>query len=212
VSIASFADEFLTRIEKWEHAQGRIVHLLDLRSDLDIPVFAAVSWRRDGGRIAFGFAADFDARGAARRAMAEMEQFRTFAEEAYLRHPIHPSHDERVLSTISWLDSATIAEEAHFVPTHVVHRYRDKSGEAIFDPSFSVSRCIESCKRHGLDLFLVDMTRPGIDVPVVRVVVPGLLHFWARFGNRRLFEAPVRLGWRATPSEEGGLNPRPLFF
>jgi oxazoline/thiazoline synthase len=47
---------------------------------------------------------------------------------------------------------------------------------------------------------------------VVKVIVPGLRHFWARFAPGRLYDAPVRLGRldRATPYDD--LNPIPLFM
>jgi oxazoline/thiazoline synthase len=42
-------------------------------------------------------------------------------------------------------------------------------------------------------------------------VVPGLRHFWPRFGPGRLYDVPVRLGWREHPLDESQLNPVPLF-
>jgi oxazoline/thiazoline synthase len=47
---------------------------------------------------------------------------------------------------------------------------------------------------------------------VVKVVVPGLRHFWARFAPGRLFDVPVRLGRLATPTPYEDLNPVPLFL
>ena len=47
---------------------------------------------------------------------------------------------------------------------------------------------------------------------MVKVVVPGLRHFWARHGAGRLFDAPVQMGWLEQPLEENELNPIPIFF
>jgi ribosomal protein S12 methylthiotransferase accessory factor len=47
---------------------------------------------------------------------------------------------------------------------------------------------------------------------VVKVVVPGLRHFWARFAPGRLYEAPVKLGWLRQPLDETQLNPIPMFL
>ena len=46
-----------------------------------------------------------------------------------------------------------------------------------------------------------------VGLPVVRVVVPGLRHFWARFGPGRLYEVPVTQGWIPRPLDESELNP-----
>jgi ribosomal protein S12 methylthiotransferase accessory factor len=41
----------------------------------------------------------------------------------------------------------------------------------------------------------------------VRVVAPGLRHFWARFGPGRLYDVPLRAGWLSRALDEGELNP-----
>jgi ribosomal protein S12 methylthiotransferase accessory factor len=49
-------------------------------------------------------------------------------------------------------------------------------------------------------------------MPVVKVVVPGLRHFWARFAAGRLFDVPVRMNWLEKTLREDELNPIPVFF
>ena len=49
-------------------------------------------------------------------------------------------------------------------------------------------------------------------LPVVKVVVPGLRHFWARYGSGRLYDVPVRMGQLPQPLTEEQLNPIPIFF
>jgi len=44
-------------------------------------------------------------------------------------------------------------------------------------------------------------------VPVVRVIVPGLRHFYRRFAPGRLYDVPIKLGWREHPLSEHELNP-----
>jgi len=41
---------------------------------------------------------------------------------------------------------------------------------------------------------------------VVKVIVPGMRQFWARFGPGRLYQVPVQLGWFAKPRREADLN------
>jgi ribosomal protein S12 methylthiotransferase accessory factor len=47
---------------------------------------------------------------------------------------------------------------------------------------------------------------------VVKVIVPGLRHFWMRFAPGRLYDVPVKLGWRSTPLREEDVNPVPMFL
>jgi ribosomal protein S12 methylthiotransferase accessory factor len=49
-------------------------------------------------------------------------------------------------------------------------------------------------------------------MPVVKVVVPGLRHFWPRFAPGRLFEVPARLGRLTKQTQYDQLNPIPLYL
>jgi ribosomal protein S12 methylthiotransferase accessory factor len=46
----------------------------------------------------------------------------------------------------------------------------------------------------------------------VKVIVPGLRHFWSRFGAGRLYDVPVKLGWLAEPRTEDQMNSMPMVF
>jgi ribosomal protein S12 methylthiotransferase accessory factor len=75
------------------------------------------------------------------------------------------------------------------------------------DTREQVTACVRLAAREGLDFLVLDQTRPDIDVPVARVIVPGLRHFYRRFAPGRLYDVPVRLGWRDRPLSENELNP-----
>ena len=40
-------------------------------------------------------------------------------------------------------------------------------------------------------MLVLNQTRPDIGLPVVKVIIPGLRHFWSRFGAGRLYDVPV---------------------
>jgi ribosomal protein S12 methylthiotransferase accessory factor len=63
-----------------------------------------------------------------------------------------------------------------------------------------------------MEMLVLDQTRPEIGMPVVKVVVPGMRHFWPRFAPGRLYHVPVQLGWLPRPTDEGDLNPIPMFL
>jgi ribosomal protein S12 methylthiotransferase accessory factor len=75
-----------------------------------------------------------------------------------------------------------------------------------------VGVCLDATRRLGLDVLVLDQSRPDIDLSVTRVVVPGFRHFWRRLGPGRLYDVPVRLGWVPAPTAEADLNPTSIFF
>jgi ribosomal protein S12 methylthiotransferase accessory factor len=75
-----------------------------------------------------------------------------------------------------------------------------------------VRACQARVERAGLEMLVLDQTRPEIGLPVAKVIVPGLRHFWARFAPGRLYDVPVRLGWLDRPLAEEELNPIPMFL
>ena len=66
---------------------------------------------------------------------------------------------------------------------------------------------MDLAKRAGLDFLVLDQTRPDIDVPVARVIVPGLRHFYRRFAPGRLYDIPIKLGLLDRPLLESELTP-----
>ena len=63
-----------------------------------------------------------------------------------------------------------------------------------------------------MEMLVLDQTRPEINMPVVKVIVPGLRHFWARFAPGRLYDVPVQMGWQKKALREEDLNPIPVFL
>jgi oxazoline/thiazoline synthase len=70
-----------------------------------------------------------------------------------------------------------------------------------------VNACVEIANRAGMDFLVLDQTRPDVEVPVVRVLAPGLRHFYKRFGPGRLYDVPVKLGLSDRPLPEEELTP-----
>jgi ribosomal protein S12 methylthiotransferase accessory factor len=72
--------------------------------------------------------------------------------------------------------------------------------------------CKSLVEQHGMEMLVLDLTRPDIELPVVKVVVPGLRPQWPRLAPGRLYDVPVRLGWLPHPLLEEQLNPIPMFL
>ncbi|NJM57366.1 MAG: hypothetical protein HC857_07935 [Synechococcales cyanobacterium RU_4_20] len=75
-----------------------------------------------------------------------------------------------------------------------------------------VLACVAIAQQAGLEMLVLDQTRPDIGLPVVRVVVPGMQHFWRRLGPGRLYSVPLAQQWLTQPRPESRQNPLPFPF
>jgi ribosomal protein S12 methylthiotransferase accessory factor len=75
-----------------------------------------------------------------------------------------------------------------------------------------LEQCVAAVQRCGLEMLVLDTTRAEVGFPTVRVTVPGMRHFWARFAPGRLYDVPAALGWLDRPLDESELNPIPFFL
>ncbi|WP_247365211.1 YcaO-like family protein [Bradyrhizobium sp. 156] len=63
-----------------------------------------------------------------------------------------------------------------------------------------------------LEVLILDQSQPDVELSVVKVMVPGMRHFWKRFGPGRLFDVPAELNWTGRVLKEEELNPYGIFF
>lgn len=116
--------------------------------------------------------------------------------------------------TLEWLRHATLTNQPYVAadPEQPQKRFDDfpvqHSGEFVQDIDYC--RCLIEAR--GMEMLVLDQTRADVGMPVVKVVVPGLRHFWARYGTGRLYDVPVLMGWLARPLREDELSPIPIFF
>lgn len=66
-------------------------------------------------------------------------------------------------------------------------------------------------EERGIEVLVLDQTRPDVEMPAAKVIVPGLRHFWARFAPGRLYDVPVEMGWLSKTLAEEEFNPIPVF-
>lgn len=180
-------------------ARARTLHLLDLTTDLGIPVCAAVSAEPGGDAVAVGTAAHFDVGRAAAAALTEMLQ----AEFSIaLRTRMAPLDDRDAFGF--WLRRVSFPSMPYLLPSGKSLRPAGPAGEP------TVSECIRVCREAGLRFLAVDLTRPEIGVPVVRAIVPGMRPLRRRLAAGRLFDVPVRLGWQERRMSAAEMNLVPM--
>jgi bacteriocin biosynthesis cyclodehydratase domain-containing protein len=214
VDLASFDEPYLHDLTECLSAHQRKLCVVDLTSDLGIPVFAAWSQSTAPGpeQIILGFGAHFDARTALLRAVTEMNQMLSYL----LQAPLDKGRREHVTDreTVEWLKTATAENQPYLLPNSGVALrtaadYPQMTSDDVAEEVRAAQALIE---RLGLEMLVLDQTRPEIGLPVVKVIVPGLRHFWARFAPGRLYDVPVRMGWLPQPLAEEDLNPIPMFL
>jgi oxazoline/thiazoline synthase len=214
VDLASFDEPYLEQVSSAMASRHRDLWVLDVSADLSIPVFAAISRRTDcePARVLFGFGAHLNPQIALLRAVTECVQvlvsFFPFEKQEKDLDVIQDS------LTLSWLRTATPDNQPYLLPDGRSPRRvaSDYSNLAQGDLKDDVLDCQARVERLGLEMLVLDQTRPDIGLPVVKVIVPGLRHFFARFAPGRLYDVPVRLGWLHEPRAEEQLNPRPMFL
>ena len=184
--------------------------LLDATHDLGVPVFAAVSRRTDKAAedIIYAAGAHFDPRLAALRAVTELNQYLAVAGGARADGSGYLGGGAE---TLHWWRTAKLADHAWLAPgggARAPARPAPDTGD--LRDAVEHGRALVEAK--GMEVLVLDQTRPDIGMPVARTIVPGLRHFWPRFAPGRLYDVPVAMGWRDSPADEADLNPVPVII
>ena len=201
VDLGQFNDSYVRDLQSQLTETGRL-WVLDVTSDLGIPSFVAIAhWMHNSQEnIEFGSGAHFDTRIALLRALTELNQFLSIGLMGGGRTGEQSSLDGSTPLRIEDHPFLTPSDDPAVQPGFGSKVGRLNSRE-------QVSACVRLAKRKGLDFLVLNQTRPDIDVPVVRVIVPGMRHFYRRFAPGRLYDVPVKLGLRDRPLPENELNP-----
>lgn len=164
--------------------------MLDLTHDLGVPVVVAISCDREGGRISLGSAAGESIEEAAAKAAGEMLMV-----QAGLRHSntegAVPNSNEGALRL--WYHRATLDGRDYLKPA-------------------SAEKIAPNPAKARPPYWVKTLTKADCGVPVVRVIAPGLRHWWARLGPGRLYDVPPRIGWIPKKLREEDLNPEPYLL
>ena len=213
VDIRLWNDSALDRMMDRFADLGRETWALDVTTELGIPTFAAVSCNAGSPRtqVLLGFGAHLDAQVALRRAVTELVQSLPSAGRA--ASPSLPPNELRT-AALDWFATATIEDHLHLAPDPAARALTpdDYPQRRMTDLLDAIEHCVEAARSRGLETLVLDQTRPDVGLAVAKVFVPGLRHFWPRFADGRLYDVPVKLGWRARVLEESELNPVPIYF
>ncbi|HEY0014743.1 MAG TPA: TOMM precursor leader peptide-binding protein [Longimicrobium sp.] len=195
-----YADAWVERYD----ALGCRSWVLDLTHDLAVPVFAAAAVR-PGGEIVYGFGAHLDADIALVRALTEVNQSLPRTPAAAFPPP--------GARPCAWRERARIDSLPWLAPSGEEPCVRGCFGAAPpGDVGIQLSRATGALAARGLEVLVVDQSRPDVDLAVVKVMVPGLRHFWRRLAPGRLYSVPVALGWLERELSPAELNEWDIYF
>ena len=206
IVLESLDQPYLLQVREHYAQAGHELWLLDLTHDLGIPVVIALAAETAGERYAAGLGCHLDLGMAVQRAVTELHQV------------FDPEHRHAPLFTRS-----EIGDDRFLRPVQDGQDGQDgRDGSVGTAASHGNPRSddlrddVELCARRlaaaGLELLVADYSRPDVALATVKVMVPGLRHFWPRFAPGRLYDVPVKLGWLPRPWAEAELNPMPLLM
>ena len=192
INIESFQDEYLMNVKKHYSELGWDIWLLELTHDLNIPVVASVACERFSGSMIMGLGCHLDLHIAAQRAVTEMHQIFDPLDE----QEEHWNKDD-------WGDNAFLFPKSDIASV----QYNSATNSLNSSIKGVIDGIVQKLKEKQLETLILDYTRPGIKLKTVKVIVPGLRHFWKRLGDGRLYDVPVNLGWLERKHLEEELNP-----
>jgi ribosomal protein S12 methylthiotransferase accessory factor len=214
VDLDAYDDGYISEMRAFYHSHAREFWVLDITSDFQIPAFVAISRRFQGPTedIMFGFGAHFDSTIALNRALTELNQF--IPALLNIAPDGTTSYAMGDMDSISWWRNATIDNQPYLMPADESTPCgpRDLPASPSHIGGDLLRRLVQLLSDRGYEVMVLDQSRPDLELSVVKMIVPGLRHFWARFAPGRLYDVPVQLGWLREPVAEVDLNPTPMFL
>jgi oxazoline/thiazoline synthase len=205
VDLNSFKELYFASLQESYAYIGRSFWVLDITTDLGIPVFVAISHHleRPEREFIYGFGSHFDPKLAILRAITELNQSLTRFSQKTSNDNFRDYDNQCQNSQTEPLIGQSYLFADISIPKKTYKDYDYHENKDLFD---DIHMCINIVKDHGMEMLVLDQTRLDLDLKVVKVIVPGLRHFWKRMGPGRLYDVPSNLGWLLTPNLEIQLN------
>ncbi|MDZ8077535.1 MAG: TOMM precursor leader peptide-binding protein [Nostoc sp. DcaGUA01] len=215
VDLESFNEPYFLTLKQYYHSIGRELWVLDITSDFNIPTFAAITRRinREAEDIILGYGTHFDAKIGLSRALTEVNQILpNLLSTKDDGSSQYPTFGDRL--AIDWWKTATLVNQPYLIPDNKITAkvYTDYPQFANEDLLEDIKLCQQIVEKNGLEMLVLDQTRPDVGLRVAKVIVPGMRHMWRRLGSGRLYDVPVKMGWLKQPLAENQLNPFPMWM
>lgn len=216
VDLSGFNEPYFDQSVEYYRYMHRSLYIFDLTTDLQIPSFVAISHRMDDKKrqdIVFGCGAHVDAKIAIEKALLELSLILPIVDVSDSDR-YKGRYRTRNKIFLDWLDMVTMENQPFMALPEASSEKTATDFVRLCEPDIydSLMFCINSAAENGLETLVLNMTRPDIGLNVVKMVVPGLRHFWKRLAPGRLYDVPVKMGWLDAPLKEEELNPIGVFI
>lgn len=213
LDIDSFNDTYANNLITYHKTRNRNLWVLDLTADSGIPAFIAISARNDRTEfqdIVFAPAAHLNPKIALRRALTELNQMMPSMDDTLPLGEYNYDDPE----TVHWWRNCNLINQPYLLPdiNKPTKKLHDFKLPIFNDLKDDIEYCKSKIEKLGLEIHVLDQTRPDIGLNVVKVFVPGLRHFWMRNEKGRIYDVPVKMGWLKKPLKEKDLNPISMFI
>lgn len=166
----SILDSVEPRLSWWLGTRHRLTMLIDVRSDVGIPVVVAASSEADGTLVAMGSAAATNIHAAAVSAVTEMVQMEV---------SIHTGKLQDNSSLTMWLAHATARGMQQFMPSETVATFSGGDDLNIFD----------LMRNLNFRVFAINLTQSSDVLHTVRVIVPDFCAMGRKFSAKRILHS-----------------------
>ncbi|MCF6439362.1 YcaO-like family protein [Pseudoalteromonas luteoviolacea] len=168
--------------------------VLNITSDIGIPVMAAIGKHKDNDGYIFGFGCHLNPIMAAQRALTELCQ-------------LIPIRDQNAAP----FDFDAVQKGNYLYP-HIDVKNRPVKLKDTGDLKQDIESIVGHLKSLGFDTLVLNYSREGLPIKTAKVFVPGLCHIWPQLGNQRLYSTPVKLGLRDEQLNENTINQQGLYI
>ena len=171
-----------------QHTNDRVSWMLDITSDIGIPVVAALSCGRDGRQLAYGLAARPSIKQAMRAAFLELCQTELGIMIAAAKCAEFGEGQLDATDRCHLQRSEIAANDCD------LFQAEGFSLENALESELELSPILGALQRRGIEVVFVNLSRPELAIPTVRAVAPGLQLMPSSFVTDRLRQEIVRSG------------------
>ncbi|PHS05746.1 MAG: hypothetical protein COA88_11810 [Kordia sp.] len=176
--------------EEWDY------WAIDISSDFDIPVIAAISKHKITGQICFGFGCHIDAMIACQRALTELCQITEIRDKNTA-----PFNFDAIKNAAFLFPSKNNKKQLESFDTPVNSDIKD-----------DIKYCLAQASRLKLEVLVLNYSRPDMILHTAKVIIPGACHIFPYLAAERLYKVPVSMGLLPKEKKEEELNSQALLI
>ncbi|KZR74880.1 YcaO-like family protein [Prochlorococcus marinus] len=206
-------EDYLGNIKVEMKKLERTFQLLWLPTDFPVAVVASISHRMNGKYICLGLGCHANYAIAVSRAVTEMYQM-LCREMSNIDRKVDPDGNGGIDRIVQqWLIKENVNEHQYLKASKT--EFVEEESMETHNFSFiedELHWILKEIDNKGLEIYGANYTSSSIGFPVAKVFIPGMRHFWPRYGPGRLYDVPVKLGYLKKPKSESELNQTGFFF